>query len=131
MSKIIKIISMIIAIFLSMPSFSFSDSKSLCPNKILDQGTITGKYLGWFEGDETNAVGIQIREEKEPTYLVASEEDANRFFGNNKGKTVTADYKIEQYWMEEGEECSKIVLLTGGQVVSNSKQKKSYSFNSR
>lgn len=115
----------LLIIFISLlytPSTSFCDSKSLCPNKIIDRGTITGKYLGWFEAEEgMNYIGIQVPNEKEPAYLVASEEEAQKIFGNNKGQTVKAEYELKQSWEKEFDECFRTIFLKGGQVISNSK----------
>ena len=68
-------------------------TKTMCPNKVLDTGTVEGTFLGWFEAEEDlDSIGIKPDNEDE-IYIAASEEDANKFFGNAEGQRVSAQYE--------------------------------------
>jgi hypothetical protein len=94
-------------------------SNPACPDKVLDTITITGKYLGWFESEEgTNSVGVKLQNGQD-IYITASEEDAAKFFGTATGQQISATYNLEQFWLDESQECLRLEVLTGGQIASS------------
>lgn len=98
---------------------AFSASKATCPERTLDTITLNGTYLGYFEGEETNSVGIRV--DKDDIYVVCSEEEANTFFGNSKGKQISLTYELQQFFLGEGSdgECMRIEVCKNGNVVSS------------
>lgn len=83
--------------------------KPKCLDKILETKIATGIYLGWFEPEEgLNTIGIKLNDGTE-LHIVASEEEANRLFGNKKGQTVSVTYNVEQMWIWD--ECSSVEVL--------------------
>ncbi len=102
------------------PSSSKQSPNPMCPDKVLDTNTISGKYLGWFEAEEgTNTIGITLSAGQD-VYITASEEDAAKFFGEGTGQHVSVTYNIEQFWLDETQECLRMEVLTGGQVLAQS-----------
>lgn len=80
-----------------------------CLDKIRETKTASGTYLGWFEPEDgLNTIGIKLNNGSE-LYIVASEEEANRLFGNKKGQTVSVTYNVEQMWIWD--ECSRVDVL--------------------
>lgn len=52
--------------------------------------------------------------------ITASEEDAAKFFGKGTGQQVSVTYRIEQFWLDETQECLRLEVLSGGQILSPS-----------
>lgn len=96
---------------------ALSASKATCPEKTLDTITINGTYLGYFEGEETNSVCVRV--DKDDIYVVCSEEEANRFFGNSKGKPISLTYELQQFFLGEGGdgECMRIEVCKNGKTI--------------
>jgi hypothetical protein len=96
-------------------STAFSATRSTCPDKILETGSIEGIYRGTECGDLCHAA-IELSN-GEIFYLLAGEEEAAGQFGPGTGQRVSAEYKIEQFWNEYGNECSRMeVLVSGGRL---------------
>ena len=109
---------------------AFSASKATCPERTLDTITLNGTYLGYFEGEETNSVGIRV--DKDDIYVVCSEEEANTFFGNSKGKQISLTYELQQFFLGEGSdgECMRIEVCKNGKIVSSAQMAASQSLKS-
>ena len=102
------------------PTTQNQSSNPMCPDKILDINTVKGKYLGWFEAEEgTDTIGITLPTGQD-IYITASEEDAAKFFGKGTGQQVSVTYRIEQFWLDETQECLRLEVLSGGQILSPS-----------
>lgn len=98
-------------------------SKVTCPNKIIDVQTVTGIYLGWFEAEEgLNTIGIQVQGEDNPVYIGASEEEAQKFFGNTAGQQVSVTWQVEQIWLEGMQECLRLEVLKEGHPLAAARQ---------
>jgi hypothetical protein len=121
MKKIIFILS----ILLFSVENSFAANKVTCPEKVLSTDILTGEYMGWFEAEEGfNTIGIKIDKHEEPVYIVASEEDADKFFGKGMGQQVSVTYNVEQFWIEEGQECMRVETFKSGKILSQQKNTK-------
>jgi hypothetical protein len=115
----------ILSIFLFSVENSFAASKATCPEKVLSTDVLTGEYMGWFEAEEGfNVIGIKIDGHEEPVYIVASEEDADKFFAKGVGLQVSVTYKVEQFWIEEGQECMRVETFKSGKILSQQKNTK-------
>lgn len=89
--------------------------KPTCLDKILGTNTVTGTYLGYFEAEEGfNTIGVKL-ENGSDLSLIASEEEANQFFGNNKNKKISVTYATEQTWLDNA--CGKINVLKSGKML--------------
>lgn len=123
--------SIVILLFLLLnASHAISASKATCPERTLDTITITGTYLGYFEGDETNSVGIRV--DKDDIYIVCSEDEANTFFGNSKGQQISLTYELQQFFLGEGSdgECMRIEVCKKGKALSSAQRAAPQSLNS-
>lgn len=98
-------------------------SRSTCPNRIIDVRTVTGTYLGWFAAEEgLNTIGIQVQGEENPLYIGASEEEAQKFFGNGTGQQVSVTWQVEQFWLEDAQECLRLEVLKEGHPIAAARQ---------
>ena len=105
-------------IVLYLPSYTLAASKVTCQDKVLDTVTLTGTYLGWFEAEEGfHSLGLKLAD-GEDVYIVASEEDAEKFFGREKGQNVSVTYNLEQFWLDEGG-CYRENFLKSGKVLAS------------
>lgn len=94
---------------------ALSASWLTCPEKVLDTATISGIYQGWYEAEEgLHSIGIKVPGEDEPVYISASQEDAERYFGTQPGQAVSVTYQLEQFWIPEGRECFRALMLKEG-----------------
>jgi hypothetical protein len=101
-------------------SHAFAASKATCPDKVLSTDTITGIYMGWFEAEEGfHSIGIKIDGDEQPVYIVASEEDAQKYFRDATDKKIQVTYITEQFWLEEGNECVRFESLKSGKVLAD------------
>ena len=98
-------------------------TKSHCPNKVLDTGTIEGIYRGVECGDSCFATIELLSGEK--FSLFADEQAAEKALGSGKGQRVSVQYKVEQFWRNESDSgddkhgfCQRAEVFVSGKVLA-------------
>ncbi|MDR2076664.1 MAG: hypothetical protein LBP61_07015, partial [Desulfovibrio sp.] len=91
-------------------------SRSTCPDKVLEEGSIEGVFQGVECGDFCHAA-IEL-DNGEVFSLLADEEAVSKAFGSGTGQRVSAAYKVEQFWNEPANECSRLEIFASGKVLA-------------
>jgi len=110
-----RFIFVLIAVLI-FASPAFAASKSRCPDKVLDKGTIEGVYQG-MECEDFCYV-LMTLDNGETFYLLANEDYVLEAFGEATGQRVSITYNVEQFWNEFGNECTRQEVMTEGKVLA-------------
>ena len=113
--KMEKLLLTVACVFLSV-SASHAATRSSCPSKVLETGRIEGIYRGTECGDFCYA-DIELSN-GEMFSLIADEDKIVELFGQGTGQRVSAEYRLEQFWIEEGQHCARDEVLASGKVLS-------------
>jgi len=95
---------------------TFAATRSTCPKKVLDTGTIEGIFLGVECGDFCHA-GVKLANGEE-FYLLASEEAVKKAFGAGTGQRVSIQYQLEQFWNEFAGDCDRTEVFVSGKKLA-------------
>ncbi len=91
-------------------------TQSMCPDKVLDSGTIEGIFLGVECGDYCHAT-IKLPNGEEFS-LFANEETTEKAFGKGTGQKVSVTYELRQYWEGEGMYCNRAEFFASGKLLA-------------
>ena len=97
-------------------STSFAASKSTCPDKVIDKGTIEGIFQGVECGGSCWATLVLPNGEK--FSLIADEDEVEKTFGKGTGQKVSVAFTVQQFWNEPGNECSRVEVMESGKVLA-------------
>lgn len=85
--------------------------------KVLDMFTVEGVYLGIECGDFCYA-SLKLDDGKEYSFA-CGEDDANKNFGKI-GNRVCVNIKVQQFWNEYANDCSRLDCFSSGKVLIES-----------
>jgi TPR repeat protein len=94
-------------------------TRSMCPDKVLNTGTIEGIFLGVECIDM--CYGAVKLPSGENFVLLMDEDEAEKVFGKGTGQKVSITYNVEQFWNEYGEICSRLEAFASGKLLTDAK----------
>ena len=97
-------------------------SRSTCPDKVLEKGSVEGIYRGVECGDF--CYGSMELANGEIFSFMAGEEDTENFFGQGTRQRVSADYQVEQFWFDSANDCLRREVMTSGRVLAAARGQK-------
>ena len=90
-----------------------------CTNKVLEQKTIQGQYLGWFE--KPDSVGEACIKDKDTGKRICADisEGESEIFGNDIGAEIVMRYEKRQFSANISgvNQCVNAMVVTGGDIL--------------